>query len=115
MDPITEKPKLNTTEIWNFINTTPNGHPMHVHQVTFEVLSRRQFDLDLYNETGEIIFTGPEMLSPNENGQRDMVRVPAGMVVKIIAHFDIPGRFVWQCHSLGHQDHEMMRPFKVVT
>jgi len=114
-DPITEKPKLNTTEIWNFINTTPAGHPMHIHQVTFEVLSRRAFDLAIYNATGEIVFTGPEMLPPNENGQRDMVRCPRGTVVKVIAHFDIPGKFVWHCHFLDHEDHEMMRPFEVIT
>jgi spore coat protein A len=114
MDPITEDPRLNTTEIWNFINTTPNGHPMHVHLVTFEVLSRRRFDVDIFNSTGEIVFTSPEMLPPNENGRRDMVRVPPGTVVKIIAHFDIPGEFVYHCHFLDHEDHEMMRPFKVV-
>ena len=114
MDPVTEKPRLNTTEIWNFINTTPNGHPMHVHLVTFGVLSRRPFDVEHFNATGEIVYTGPEMLPPNENGMRDMVRVPAGTVVTIIAHFDIPGRFVWHCHLLDHEDHEMMRPFEVV-
>ena len=88
---------------------------MHIHQVTFEVLSRRRFDLAIYDATGEIVFTGPEMLPPNENGQRDMVRCPRGTVVKVIAHFDIPGKFVWHCHFLDHEDHEMMRPFEVVT
>ena len=83
--------------------------------LTFEVLSRRQFDLDIYNDTGEIKLKGREMLPPNENGQRDMVRCPRGTVVKVIAHFDIPGKFVWHCHFLDHEDHEMMRPFEVVT
>jgi spore coat protein A len=87
---------------------------MHVHLVTFEVLSRRRFDVDIFNSSGEIVFTGPEMLPPNENGRRDMVRVPPDTVVKIIAHFDIPGEFVYHCHFLDHEDHEMMRPFKVV-
>ncbi len=116
MDPITEKPRLNTTEIWNFINTTPNGHPMHVHLVTFGVLSRRLFDVEHYKATGKIIYLSPpdKMLPPNENGMRDMVRVPAGSVVQIIAHFNIPGKFVWHCHLLDHEDHEMMRPFQVV-
>jgi spore coat protein A len=116
MEPITEKPKLNTTEIWNFVNMTPNGHPMHVHLVTFKVLSRRLFDVDHYRDTGEIIYlSSPEkMLPSNENGMRDMVRVPAGTVVQIIAHFDVPGRFVWHCHFLDHEDHEMMRPYEVV-
>ena len=117
MDPITEKPKLNTTEIWNFVNMTPNGHPMHVHLVTFGVLSRRLFDVEHYRQTGEILYLSPpeKMLPPNENGMRDMVRVPAGTVVQIIAHFDVPGRFVWHCHFLDHEDHEMMRPYEVVT
>ena len=117
MEPITEKPKLNTTEIWNFVNMTPNGHPMHVHLVTFKVLIRRKFDVEHYRQTGEIVFLpgAPNMLPPNENGMRDMVRVPAGTVVQIIAHFDVPGRFVWHCHFLDHEDHEMMRPYEVVT
>jgi spore coat protein A len=117
MDPITETPKLNTTEIWNFVNMTPNGHPMHVHLVTFGVLSRRLFDVEHYKLTGEILYLSPpeKMLPPNENGMRDMVRVPAGTVVQIIAHFDVPGRFVWHCHFLDHEDHEMMRPYEVVT
>ncbi len=117
MDPITETPRLNTTEIWNFVNMTPNGHPMHVHLVTFGVLSRRKFDVAHYRDTGEIKYLSPpeKMLPPNENGMRDMVRVPAGTVVQIIAHFDVPGRFVWHCHFLDHEDHEMMRPYEVVT
>ena len=92
MDPISETPKLNTTEIWNFVNMTPNGHPMHVHLVTFGVLSRKKFDVDHYRDTGEIKYLSPpdKMLPPNENGMRDMVRVPAGTVVQIIAHFDVP-------------------------
>ena len=64
----------NATEIWNFINTTPNDYPMHVQQVTIEVLSRRLYDVNNFNATGEIKFTGQKMLPPNENGRRDMVR-----------------------------------------
>ena len=70
--------------------------------------------MEHYNATGEIIYTGPNLLPLNENGMRDMVRVPAGTVVSIIAHFDKPGRFVWHCHLLDHEVHEMMRPFEVV-
>jgi spore coat protein A len=114
-DPVTEDPKLNTTEIWNLINLTPSGHPMHLHLVSFQVLWRRAFDVEHYKLTGELLFTGPEMPpSPNEDGLKDMVRVPPGQVASIIAHFDIPGQYVWHCHILEHEDHEMMRPFEVV-
>lgn len=36
-----------------------------------------------------------------------------GEVTRIIARFDRPGRYVWHCHILSHEDHEMMRPFHV--
>ena len=29
------------------------------------------------------------------------------------ATFDKPGRYVWHCHILSHEDHKMMRPYRV--
>ena len=35
------------------------------------------------------------------------------MVTRIIAKFEgYPGRYVWHCHILEHEDNEMMRPFR---
>lgn len=48
--PVTEKPYLGTTEIWSFINVTGFGHPIHIHLIQFQILDRRPFDLDLYNQ-----------------------------------------------------------------
>jgi spore coat protein A, manganese oxidase len=60
-------------------------------------------------------------LQPEEMGRKDTVRVPpadefAGSqgYVKIRARFDILGTYMWHCHILAHEDHEMMRPFRVV-
>ena len=39
--PITEKPIINTTEIWNLVNLTDDVHPIHLHLVRFQVLDRR--------------------------------------------------------------------------
>ena len=39
--------------------------------------------------------------------------LPTGTRTRIVAHFDLPGRFVWHCHILSHEDHEMMRPYIV--
>jgi len=39
-DPITEKPVLNAIEEWVIINTTPDVHPMHLHQVAFQVIEK---------------------------------------------------------------------------
>ncbi|HRV95426.1 MAG TPA: multicopper oxidase domain-containing protein, partial [Anaerolineae bacterium] len=44
-----------------------------------------------------------------ENAPKDMVTALPGQVTFIKAHFDKPGRYVWHCHILSHEDHEMMR------
>ncbi len=40
MDPITENPMVGATEVWELYNFTADAHPMHVHEVTFEVMNR---------------------------------------------------------------------------
>lgn len=115
-DPITEDPKLGTVEIWRFINVTDDAHPMHLHLVHYQVLDRQKFDMDHYEETGEIKYTG-EKQSPTvtEQGFKDTVNVEPGEAVRIIARF-VPyaGTYVWHCHMIEHEDYDMMRPYKVV-
>jgi len=53
---------------------------------------------------------GPE---PNEEGWKDTAVMLPGEVTRVIARFDRPGRYVWHCHILSHEDHEMMRPYYV--
>jgi len=36
-----------------------------------------------------------------------------GEVTRIRARFDLKGLYVWHCHILSHEDHDMMRPFYV--
>lgn len=114
-DPVTEKPRLGTTEIWSFINTMGFTHPMHIHLIQFQILDRRPFDLDHYNETGEMHFTGPAR-PPEiyERGYKDTVAATPGEVTRVIARFGpYTGRYVWHCHILEHEDYDMMRPFIV--
>jgi spore coat protein A len=115
-DPITEKPVLNSTEIWELVNLTDDSHPIHLHLVRFQVLDRRRFDAFEFQSTGKLRFTGP-VVPPdaNEMGWKDTVRADPGMVTRIIVPFDgYAGRYVWHCHVLEHEDNEMMRPFEVV-
>ncbi len=48
-----------------------------------------------------------------ENAPKDMVAALPGQVTRIKATFDKPGRYVWHCHILSHEDHEMMRVLHV--
>ena len=116
-DSDTEAPRLGTVEIWNLINLTADTHPIHPHLVRFLILDRQPFDVDKLMTTGELVFTGPPV-SPddNERGPKDTVRANPGEVTRFIARFgDFPGDFVWHCHILEHEDHEMMRRYEVLA
>jgi spore coat protein A len=114
--PVTEKPLLNSTEIWSFINLTDDSHPIHLHLVRFQVLDRRLFDLPTYQLTKRIVFTGPPLeLHANDLGWKDTVRVDPMTVTRIIVKFEpFTGKYAWHCHFLEHEDNEMMRPYEIV-
>jgi FtsP/CotA-like multicopper oxidase with cupredoxin domain len=62
---------------------------------------------------GDSVRVGDEYVS--ERGQyKDTVAALPGQITRIRAQFDRRGRFVWHCHFLSHEDHEMMRIFQVV-
>jgi spore coat protein A, manganese oxidase len=114
--PVTEKPVLDSVEIWNLINLSDDSHPIHLHLVRFQILDRQNFERFAYQSKGELHFTGPVMPpDANEMGWKDTVRAEAGMVTRIIVRFEgFTGRYVWHCHILEHEDNEMMRPYDVL-
>ena len=114
--PVTENPLLNSIEIWSFINTTDDSHPIHLHLVRFQILDRRRFDPFIYLSTGEVHYTGPAAPpAPEEAGWKDTVRADPKMVTRIIVRFEgWAGRYIWHCHVLEHEDNEMMRPYDVL-
>ena len=127
--PITENPALGSTEVWEIYNTTGDAHPVHVHLVNFEILNREKFSTDIitqeipqHNGTTGIGFRMenttiiPGTLvnaSAVEKSPRDMVICYPDEVTRIKMTFDKAGRYVWHCHILSHEDHDMMRPMHV--
>ncbi len=125
-DPITENPQVGDTEIWEFYNTTADAHPIHMHLVDFRILNRQPFAGTILPKTNSdgseggkldaqsIVFTGrarrPDL---EERGKKDTAKMFPGEVTRVIAQFNRPGEYVYHCHILSHEDHEMMRPFYV--
>jgi FtsP/CotA-like multicopper oxidase with cupredoxin domain len=114
-DPVTENPAVGATEVWEFYNTTGDAHPMHVHEVVFEVVDREGLVLD---EAGDPVqplkLDGNITLAePWETGFKDTVTAYPGQVTRVRATFTNPGQYVWHCHIVSHEDNEMMRPFRV--
>ena len=115
MDPVSENPEVGATEVWEFVNATGDAHPMHVHEVAFEVVNREGL---VMTDDDEIvvpvqldgIVVGPE---PWETGFKDTVIAYPGQVTRVRASFDQPGQFVWHCHIVEHEDNEMMRPYRI--
>jgi FtsP/CotA-like multicopper oxidase with cupredoxin domain len=133
--PTTELPALGSTEEWDIFNFTEDAHPVHLHLVKFQVINRRSIDFDADEENPQQVLqhngtfgtapaisnvqeTGAVNLGPadgyTEDAPRDMVTALPGQVTRIKATFDKPGRYVWHCHILSHEDHEMMRVLQVV-
>jgi spore coat protein A len=115
--PVTEKPVLNTVEIWSLLNLTTEVHPIHLHQARVQILDRQGFDASEYLRSQQIHYTGQRILpETNESGWKDTVRVNGHSVTRIIVRFEgYPGRYLWHCHILEHSAKEMMRPFEILA
>jgi spore coat protein A len=99
-----------------------------VHLVSFQILDRQKFKADLISKDVEqhdgSIGSGYTVENiqkignvkppaPFEAGWKDTAVMYPGDVTRIMARFDRPGRYVYHCHILSHEDHEMMRAYHV--
>jgi FtsP/CotA-like multicopper oxidase with cupredoxin domain len=101
------EPESESVEIWTFSN--PSGgwfHPVHVHLVDFQVLSRNG---------------RADLVRPHERGPKDVVYVGENETIKVAMRFGGPsagagwprpsGRYMMHCHNLVHEDHDMLVQF----
>jgi len=132
---LTEHPMPGDIEIWEIANLTMDTHPMHFHLVNVQLLKRQPFSSYSYDTvtglgtpTGLGTARGPE---DTEKGWKETVKMHPGEVTTIIMKFvlpsDSPGlpfpvpesprtgghEYVWHCHILEHEEHDMMRPLVV--
>ena len=113
-DPVTENPAVGTTEVWELYNATGDAHPMHIHEVAFEVVSRQDIVVDEATMQVQVApGSAPTPPEPWETGFKDTVVALPGQVTRVRAHFDTPGQYVWHCHIVEHEDNEMMRPYRI--
>lgn len=89
---------LGAIEIWELVSESRMPHPIHLHDIAFQILDRNGVP--------------PQ---PYEMGWKDTVTLFPGEVVRIIARFDdYRGVYVFHCHMLEHEDFAMMGQFEVV-
>jgi spore coat protein A, manganese oxidase len=139
LDPATETPTLNALEVWEVCNLTADTHPIHFHIVDVQILSRRPFRTT--NFGGVPAYLGPAVLPlPYEQGWKETVRMNPGEATTVAMQFKLPvmpisippstrtmggtvaapvpipnaNEYVWHCHILEHEEHDMMRPLVVV-
>ncbi len=104
-DAVTETPKRGTVEAWTIVNTTVDAHPMHLHLVQFQVVSRQAFDLaafqtalgatdpainpQKYNLAAKPTLVGKLRAPlPTESGWKDTAIAYPGEVLTVIAKWD---------------------------
>jgi spore coat protein A len=54
----TENPRVGATEVWEIANLTEDAHPIHLHLIQFQVISRQTFDRDAYRASWDARFPG---------------------------------------------------------
>jgi len=112
--PVSENPVIGATEIWELYNVTADAHPIHIHEVVFEVVNRQGI---LVIEDQKQVRINPESAptppEPSETGYKDTVIAYPGQVTRLRAQFSTAGQFVWHCHIVEHEDNEMMRPYRI--
>jgi spore coat protein A len=114
MDDVTENPAVGATEVWELYNATADAHPIHIHEIVFEVVNRQAIIIDEEEQTVQIDSDSePTLPEPWETGFKDTVIAYPGQVTRVRLQFNTPGQFVWHCHIVEHEDNEMMRPYRI--
>jgi len=80
-------------EMWDLVNTTFMDHPIHIHGTQFQVVART---------------VGGLAAPVSYPAWLDTVNVPAGETITIKTQQTSPGKRMFHCHILPHEDAGMM-------
>jgi spore coat protein A, manganese oxidase len=127
MDAPTEVVRNGSTEVWQIANLTGDTHPIHFHLANVQILSRAPFSS---YAKGTPAYQGhPRGPEPTELGWKETVKMQPNEVTTVIMQFKLPSvpfqvpdsprtggsEYVWHCHILEHEEHDMMRPLVVTS
>lgn len=91
---------------WEWINSSPIPHPMHIHNVMFQVVQRISPNTSSYSTVNQGFI---------DSGWKDTVIVWPGERVKIAMSFGPhTGMYMYHCHILEHEDMTMMRNLMIM-
>jgi FtsP/CotA-like multicopper oxidase with cupredoxin domain len=94
------------TMAWEWINNSPIPHPMHMHNVQFQVVQRTPSTASSYGTINQGLV---------DTGWKDTVLVWPGERVKIAMTFGPhTGMYMYHCHILEHEDMTMMRNYMIM-
>ena len=119
----TEMPTAGAIEAWRIFNLSGDTHPMHFHLVNAQIVSRQAVNIRRLRLLGP-----PRPPDANELGWKETVRMNPGECTTVIVKFDLPTvpfvvppsprtgghEYVWHCHILEHEEHDMMRPLVII-
>ena len=87
--------RVGATEIWEIANIVGMDHPFHLHGFQFQVLDR-------------------DGVAEPFVAWKDMLNIPRHSTARIIVRYDdYPGKWMFHCHILDHEDHGMMGVLEV--
>jgi FtsP/CotA-like multicopper oxidase with cupredoxin domain len=113
-DPVSEDPAVGATEVWELYNATADAHPIHIHEVRFQVVNRQAISVNVDTHMVEVApGSDPQPPQPWETGFKDTVIAYPEQVTRVRVQFNTAGQYVWHCHIVEHEDNEMMRPYRV--
>jgi FtsP/CotA-like multicopper oxidase with cupredoxin domain len=84
---MTELPRVGSTEVWEFLNTTVDAHPIHIHLIQFQLLNRQAVVIDpntgqpTYLDTWANAFPGGTFNGETANGTWGPVNYQPGTII----------------------------------